>query len=33
MVAVQIPSGIYNFTNPGVAKNSQIVQLLIDKGI
>ena len=33
MVAAQTPSGIYNFTNPGVAKNSQIVQLLIDKGI
>ena len=33
MVAAQTPSGIYNFTNPGVAKNSQIVQLLKDKGI
>ena len=33
MVGAQTPSGIYNFTNPGVAKNSQIVQLLIDKGI
>lgn len=33
MVAAQTPSGIYNFTNPGVVKNSQIVQLLIDKGI
>lgn len=33
MVAAQVPSGIYNFTNPGVVKNSQIVQLLIDKGI
>ena len=33
MVAAQVPSGVYNFTNPGVVKNSQIAQLLIDKGI
>jgi hypothetical protein len=33
MVAAQVPSGVYNFTNPGVVKNSQIAQLLIDTGI